>query len=236
MNDGTPTRMLLTTAMLAAVAALMAGPAHAFLMDVEGGGSGSAVTTPATTVEPGTIPYLSHGIGVDETLWSGAVATDTVATRRSTVEPGTIPYLSHGIGVDESRFSGAVASDGLDPAIRTAIAANEARKVAAQAESGPIPYLSHGVGVDQSLFQGETSLGLTGDSALTRVSAPEPEGLTGDGALARGDVFQPTTGTTAGSDVDWQRVGLGAGMAALLAAAMTAVYLSARRRDRVALP
>jgi hypothetical protein len=201
MNNGTTTRMLLTTAMLAAVAALMVGPAHAFLMDVEGGGAGSAVATPAATVEPGTIPYLSHGIGVDETL-----------------------------------FSGAVASDGLDPAIRTAMVANEAQKVAAQAESGPIPYLSHGIGVDQSLFQGETSLGLTGDSALTRVSGPEPEGLTGDGALARGDVFQPATGATAGSDVDWQRVGLGAGMAALLAAAMTAVYFSARRRDRVALP
>ena len=103
-------------------------------------------------------------------------------------------------------------------------------------DPGTIPYLSHGIGVDQSLFQGETSLGLTGDSALTRVSGPEPEGLTGDGALARGNVFQPATGTTAGSDVDWQRVGLGADLAALLAAAMTAVYFSARRRDRVALP
>jgi hypothetical protein len=142
MNDITTTRMLLTTAVLAAVAALIAAPAHAVLLDVEGGG-GSATTAPAPQVEPGTIPYLSHGIGVDASLFGGT-------------------------GVD----------------------------------------------------QGQASLGLTGDGALTR-----------------GEVFQASTGTTAtGGDVDWSWVGVGAGMAALLAAAMTGLYLSARRRSRVALP
>lgn len=136
MNDGTTTRMLLTTAVFAAVAALMALPAHAVLLDVEGGGASSAATMPAPTIEPGTIPYLSHGVGVD-----------------------------------------------------------------------------------QSLFQSQT-----------------PLGLTGDGALTRGEVFQASAGTTAGSDFDWSWVGYGAGMAVLLAAAMTALYLSARRRGRVALP
>ena len=38
------------------------------------------------------------------------------------------------------------------------------------------------------------------------------------------------------TDVNWTWVGFGAGMAALLAAAMGALYLSARNRDRVALP
>ena len=38
------------------------------------------------------------------------------------------------------------------------------------------------------------------------------------------------------TDVNWTWVGFGAGMAALLAAAMGALYLSARHRDRVALP
>jgi hypothetical protein len=147
MNDITTTRMLLTTAVLAAVAALIAAPANAVLLDVEGGGGGSATTAPAPAIEPGTIPYLSHGIGVDASLFGGT-------------------------------------------------------------------------GVDQSQVQGQTSLGLTGDGALTR-----------------GEVFQAGTGTTAkGSDVDWSRVGVGAGMAALLAAAMTGLYLSARRRSRVALP
>jgi hypothetical protein len=172
MNDIATTRMLLTTAVLAAVAALIAAPANAVLLDVEGGG-GSATTAPAPQIEPGTIPYLSHGIGVDASLFGGTGADTTPA-------PGTIPYLSHGIGVDASLFGGT------------------------------------GVGVEQS----QASLGLTGDGALTR-----------------GEVFQASTGTTAkGSDVDWSWVGVGAGMAALLAAAMTGLYLSARRRSRVALP
>ena len=175
MNDITTTRMLLTTAVLAAVAALIAAPANAVLLDVEGGG-GSTATAPAPQIEPGTIPYLSHGIGVDASLFGGTGVEST------TPAPGTIPYLSHGIGVDASLFGG--------------------------------------TGVDQSQAQGQTSLGLTGDGALTR-----------------GEVFQAGTGTTAkGSDVDWSRVGVGAGMAALLAAVMTGLYLSARRRSRVALP
>ena len=145
MNDNFNTRMILTTAVFAAVAALLVGPASAHVMDVEGGGgSGTSVTA------------------------------------QPTVQPGTIPYLSHGIGVDQSQFSGTV--DELDPAIRTAIAAEASAKQAAQssATSGPIPYLSHGIGVDQSLFQGEQqSLGLTGDSPITRVVGQEPAGADG---------------------------------------------------------
>ena len=38
------------------------------------------------------------------------------------------------------------------------------------------------------------------------------------------------------TEVNWTWVGFGAGMAALLAATMGALYLSARHRDRVALP
>ena len=65
MNDMTTTRMLLSTAALAAVAALFAGGANAMVQDDDGG-------APAvTTVQPGTIPYLSHGIGVDESQFSG---------------------------------------------------------------------------------------------------------------------------------------------------------------------
>ena len=146
MNDRhTTIQMLLTTAVVAAFAALLAGPASAYVMDVEGGGgSGSATVTAQPQVEPGTIPYLSQGVGVDQSL-----------------------------------FQGATASDELDPAIRTAIQAREssANVTKASADNGPIPYLSHGIGVDQSLFQGEQSLGLTGDSPLTRVvgdGAPGP--------------------------------------------------------------
>ena len=60
-------------------------------------------------------------------------------------------------------------------------------KAQASATPGAIPYLSHGIGVDQSLFQGEQqqSLGLTGDSPITRVVGQEPAGTTGDFVLRR---------------------------------------------------
>src|SRR6478735_1018103 len=110
MNDISTTRMLLTTAALAAVAALFAGGANARLLDTDGGTANGAAAVPSG---PGTIPYLSHGIGVDESLWSGepqtqlsgvhaALQRDRSETTSSVVEPGTIPYLSHGIGVDAS--------------------------------------------------------------------------------------------------------------------------------------
>ena len=122
----------------------------------------------------------------------GGGSGTAVTAQPAQVEPGTIPYLSHGIGVDQSQFSGTV--DELDPAIRTAIAAEASAKQAAQSSATPglIPYLSHGIGVDQSLCQGEQqlSLGLTGDSPITRVVGQEPAGLTGDSPRTRGQVFQ----------------------------------------------
>ena len=185
MNDGTTTRMLLTTAVFAAVAALMAVPANAVLLDVEGGGAGSAAATPAPTIEPGTIPYLSQGIGVDETLFSGQ-------------------------------------TDRLDTAIKTAMDARAVAQAAVQqSDVGPIPYLSHGIGVDESQFSGQRSLGLTGDSPLTRVDR---------------SVSAAPQGTSSGNDFDWTWVGLGAGLAALLAVGMAGLLFSARHRGRVALP
>lgn len=197
MYEMTTARMLVTTAVLAAVAALFAGGANAMLMDVDGGGTNGAVTAPAT--QPLPIPYLSRGIGVDASQFSGqevqkltgvhaALQRDRTTASSSTVEPGTIPYLSHGTGVDESQFGGV------------------------------------------------RSLGLTGDSALTRVSGPEPEGLTGDSALTRypGTVTLPAS--SGGSDLDWTSFGAGAGMAALLAAAVGGIWLTGRRRGGVALP
>ena len=55
MNDITTTaRMLLATAVLAAVAALFAGGANAMPVDVDGGSASAAVTT--QTAQPLTIP------------------------------------------------------------------------------------------------------------------------------------------------------------------------------------
>ncbi len=132
------------------------------------------------------------------------------------------------------------------------------------ASSGPspsaavVPYMSHGIGVDASQFSGQAplrltivhpglvdrhslpnepqSLGLNGDSPLTRVSAPEPEGLTGDGALTRVRKTAPPAGMSGGNDIDWTSFGAGAGMAALAAAGLVGILLTARRRHTVGTP
>ena len=94
MNDTATIRMLLTTAVLAAVAALVAGPAQAFVMDVEGGGgSGAAATVPARG-------------GLDPAIRTAIAARTIQESSLATPQRGTIPYLSHGIGVDETLFSG----------------------------------------------------------------------------------------------------------------------------------
>lgn len=230
MYEMTTARMLVTTAVLAAVAAAFSGGANAMLMEGDGGSAKGAVTTPAA--EPQAIPYLSHGIGVDESLFAesapqplsgvhAALQRDpTTTAASSSSQPETIPYLSHGIGVDESLFAGERPT--VEPM--------------SSVEPGAIPYLSHGVGVDASQFSGLPSLGLTGDSALTRVSAPEPDGLTGDSALTRypGKVTLPTS--SGGNDLDWASFGAGAGMVALLGAAVGGIWLMSRRRGGVALP
>ena len=229
MNDTFNSRMFLSTAVLAAVAALVVGPASAQHIDEGSDGGRTSVTAP------------------------------------STIQPGMIPYLSHGVGVDESQFSGTV--DDLDPAIRTAIAAEAAAKAKAQASAAPgaIPYLSHGTGVDESRFSGQPSVGLTGDSAVkvdravaaadeaydtwrvrTAVAArqalftgqQQPSvGLTGDSALTRSSgTATPAAASSAGDGVDWSSFGLGAGMTALLAAGIVGVVLTTRRRGDIALP
>jgi hypothetical protein len=195
MYENTKARMLLTTAALAAVAAFFAGGANARLMDVDGGTATGAATVPSE--QPPTIPYLSHGIGVDESFWNG------------TAQP-TLTGVHAALQRDRSETTASVPLT--------------------------IPYLSHGIGVDASQFGGRTtSIGLTGDSALTRVSAPESVGLTGDSAATRYPRTVGTTATSGDNDVDWTSFGAGAGLAALLAA-VAGVVLTARRRGGVALP
>jgi hypothetical protein len=225
MNEITKARMLLTTAALAAVAAFFAGGANARLMDVDGGTAAGAAPVPSS--QPQAIPYLSHGIGVDESQFNGTAQPNLTGVhaalerdRSETSVPLTIPYLSHGIGVDASQFGGTGMSNvSTDNAPLT------------------IPYLSHGIGVDASQFGGQTtSIGLTGDSPLTRVSTPESVGLTGDSAATRYPRTVGTTATSGDKDVDWTSFGAGAGLAALLAAAVAGIVLTTRRRGGVALP
>ena len=173
MNHNVNTRMFLATAAFAAVAALIAGPASAHVVDEGSDGGRTPVTAPPT------------------------------------IQPETIPYLSHGVGVDESRFSGQPALE-VDRAVAAADEAYDAMRV------------KSAIAARQALFAGQ-----------------QPAvGLTGDGPRTRGQAFQAsaTFASSGNSDVNWTWVGFGAGLAALLAAAMGALYLSARHRDRVALP
>jgi hypothetical protein len=70
MNDNVNSRMILTTAVFAALAALLVGPAAAHAVD-EGSDAGRTSVTAPPTIQPGMIPYLSHGVGVDESRFSG---------------------------------------------------------------------------------------------------------------------------------------------------------------------
>ena len=75
-DDNFNTRMILTTAVFAAVAALLAGPAAAVTPEDPAIGTAFAAresnrNLQQALAETGPIPYLSHGIGVDESQFSG---------------------------------------------------------------------------------------------------------------------------------------------------------------------
>lgn len=63
-------RMIITTAVIAALVAVMATPAQAHFVDVEGGGSGISATTP--TIDPNTIPSLNDSVGVATVVGDGS--------------------------------------------------------------------------------------------------------------------------------------------------------------------
>ena len=135
--------VMLTVAAASASAALAASTASAQLLDTGGGGGGGTSVTAVQPGDPGTIPYLSHGVGVDQSQFQGEAST-----AGTPAEPGTIPYLSQGIGVDQSQFQG------------------EASTAGTPAEPGTIPYLSQGIGVDQSQFQGDATPGIHDEATL----------------------------------------------------------------------
>jgi len=121
--------VMLTVAAASASAALAASTASAQLLDTGGGGGGGTSVTAVQPGDPGTIPYLSQGIGVDQSQFQGEAST-----AGTPAEPGTIPYLSQGIGVDQSQFQGdatpgihdeaTLVARGVDPAIATAMASH----------------------------------------------------------------------------------------------------------------
>jgi hypothetical protein len=265
--DEKTTRMIFATAALAAVAAVLAGPAGAYIQEGDGVQPVASQSDGWQAQSSGdvVVPYLSQGQGVDKAQFSGAasrklegqaasqqgldVAIKTAIASKaytaSQVEQQTIPYLSQGIGVDPSQFSGKAS---VQPAGVHAALLN-------RDDSTQTAKLPHGVEVVLSPSSDSQTLGLTGDSALTRASTPEseslgltgdsplsrvipsePEGLTGDSALTRVPTTAPTLTVSGGNDIDWTSFGAGAGMVALIAAGLVGILLTARRRHTVGLP
>ena len=247
--DEKTTHMVFATAAVAAVAAVLAGSAGAVIPEGNGVQPVGTRTDARQSLSSGAVvvPYLSQGIGVDKTQFSGtasrtlagpataqqgldmairtAIAARSERTDRVTGQ--TIPYLSQGIGVDASQFSGTASPQ---PAgVHGALTLNRHDATSA----APLP---HGIQVVLSPPSEPQSLGLSGDSPLTRVSAPEPEGLTGDSTLTRVPESAPTPTASGGSELDWTSFGAGAGMVALLAAGLVGVVLATRRRHTVGLP
>ncbi|HET6684212.1 MAG TPA: hypothetical protein VFG75_10990 [Gaiella sp.] len=247
--DEKTSHMVFATAALAAVAAVLAGPAGAQIPEGTGGQPVTAQSDERQAQSSGNVvvPYLSQGMGVDKTQFSGTasrklaaqaasqqgvdVAIKTAITarsqERSQLEQQTIPYLSQGVGVDESQFAGTVSQK--VGGVHAALTLNRHEKTSV----APLP---HGIQVVLSPSSEPQSLGLTGDSPLARVSAPEPEGLTGDSALTRVPGNTPTPTFSGGEDFDWTSFGAGAGMVALVAAGLVGILLTARRRHTIGLP
>jgi hypothetical protein len=266
--DDKSTRMIFATAALAAVAAVLAGPAGAYIQEGNGAQPVASQSDGRQSQSSGdvVVPYLSQGQGVDKAQFSGASATRKVAGQQasqqgldvalktaiaaraheaSQVGQQTIPYLSQGMGVDASQFGGKVTAQqtGVHAALLNRDEGTSAAKLPHGAEvvlSPSSDSQSLGLTGDSALTRAScpvsTALGLSGDSPLTRVSAPEPEGLTGDGALTRVPEKAPTATVSTGNDIDWTSFGAGAGMVALIAAGIVGILLTARRRHTVGLP
>ena len=246
--DEKTSRMVFATAALAAFAAVLAGPAGAQLPEGNGAQPVAAQSSGWEAQSRGdvVVPYLSQGNGVDKSQFAGTASRklagdaqaqqglDTAiqtaiaarASEESQVGQQTIPYLSQGVGVDKSQFAGK--TSGQLSGVHAALAGrNESTSTAA---------LPHGVQVVLSPPSESQWLGLTGDSPLTRVSAPEPDVLTGDTALTRYPGNAPTPTFSGGEDFDWTSFGAGAGMVALVAAGIVGILLTARRRHTIGLP
>jgi hypothetical protein len=111
MKDDTRMRALMATALVLALAAMLAGPAGARPIDVDGTELTSSQAQAARPDDKGgplgvgaiaepklVIPYLSQGKGVD--------AADFGGTGQAVDPTSVIPYLSNDWRVDESQLSG----------------------------------------------------------------------------------------------------------------------------------
>ena len=111
MKDDLRMRTLMATALVLALAAMLAGPAGARPIDTDGTAFTSSQAQAARPDDKGgplgvgaiadpqlVVPYLSQGIGVDPADFGG--------TPQAVDPTSVMPYLRQGWTVDESQFSG----------------------------------------------------------------------------------------------------------------------------------
>ena len=117
-SHGIREMVMLTVAAASASAALAASTASGMPMEGTGGGGSTSVAA-VQPGDPGTIPYLSHGIGVDQSQFQGdaSLATPAIHDEATAIQRGvgqTVP------GNDEATLM----ARGVDPAIVTAMASH----------------------------------------------------------------------------------------------------------------
>jgi hypothetical protein len=184
------------------------------------------------TTTPLVIPYLSHGVGVDQSQYSGQSSAAKT--------PLVIPYLSHGVGVEQSLYSGtAQAPDAFQRAVtRHQVFVND-MNAAAAASSGPDAFqravnrneATQSTAVrpdDRAGIRGITASDISTQSQSTAVRPDNRWGLRGIG----GTSVAQSTGST--SSTDWNTVAMvGGALLGVLLIVAAAVALSRRQHGRV---
>jgi hypothetical protein len=179
---------------------------------------------------PLVIPYLSHGIGVDQSQYSGQSSSST---------PLVIPYLSHGVGVDQSLYSGtAQAPDAFERAVtRHEVFVNDMNAIAAS--SGPDAFqraVNRAEAAQSTAVRPDDRAGIRGINASDIASQPQstavrPDNRPGTRGIGTISVAQ-STGST--SSTNWNTVFMvGGALLGVLLIVAAFVALSRRQHGRV---
>ena len=212
---------MIATAALAAVAALFAGGANAMLLDVEGGSGGGSVGRAGDPAADDPLPQPRHRrrrepvqrAGVEPKL-TGVHAALHAGRRR--VAGGGRRARSGDPDGDRGRTRPTPGGDGR-AADRSPTSATGSASTRAQF-SGSVARAHRRLPADAGL--GSRARG--------------PDGRLGPDAVSGHQVTLPAT--SGGTDADWTWFGFGAGMAALLAAALAGVLLTRAQSQQSCTP
>ena len=137
---------------------------------------GALISGSAAAAGQHSIPYLSHGVGVDQSVYSGT-------STRTTKTPLVIPYLSHGHGVDKSLYVG-----GSHHLRRTAATAPVAKAVPDAFERAAMRHEASETAANRATAQGAKAVPDVFERAVAR------EDVARESAFARPDDRQGLRG------------------------------------------